>query len=100
MANVYGNSIVTENLVLCLDASNPRSYPGSGSIWYDASGNGNNGTLFNTPTYTSGAAGFISFNGTTQYMQANIGTTALDGDPSFTIEFVVHKILPTLAFGD
>ena len=90
MANVYGNSIVTENLVLCLDASNPRSYPGSGSIWYDASGNGNNGTLFNTPTYTSGDAGFISFNGTTQYMQANIGTTALDGDPSFTIEFVVQ----------
>ena len=82
--------IVTNGLVLCLDAFNTRSYPGSGSIWYDASGNGNNGTLYNTPTYVSGPAGYISFNGTNQYMQANIGTTSLNGDPSCTIEFVVQ----------
>lgn len=37
--------IVTDGLKLWLDASNPVSYPGSGTTWYDLSGNGNNGTM-------------------------------------------------------
>lgn len=37
--------IVTDGLVLCLDAANPDSYPGSGSTWYDLSGNNNHSTL-------------------------------------------------------
>lgn len=73
-----------------MDAGNPRSYPGSGSTWFDISGNGNNGTLYNTPSYVSGMTGYIGFNGTNQYMQANIGTTSLNGDPNFTVEFVVQ----------
>jgi len=90
MSVIVGPSISTSGLVLEMDASNPRSYPGSGSVWYDVSGNSNNGTLYNTPTYVSGSAGYISFNGTNQYMQANIGTTSLNGDPSCTIEFVAQ----------
>ena len=81
---------VTNGLVLSLDAGNTSSYSGSGTTWTDLSGNGNNGTLYNTPTYVSGSAGYIGFNGTNQYMQANIGTTSLNGDPSCTIEFVVQ----------
>jgi len=34
--------IVTDGLVLCLDANSKRSYPGSGVTWYDLSGNGYN----------------------------------------------------------
>jgi len=88
----FGNAVfpVTSGLVLSLDAGNTSSYSGSGSTWTDLSGNGNNGTLYNTPTYVSGSAGYIGFNGTNQYMQANIGTTSLNGDPSCTIEFVAQ----------
>jgi hypothetical protein len=39
-------------LVLNLDAAKRDSYPGSGTLWRDLSGNGNNGTLTNGPTYT------------------------------------------------
>jgi hypothetical protein len=58
-------SIVTSGLVLSLDAGNPSSYSGSGTTWFDLSGNGNNGTLVNSPSYTtiSGAQTF-AFNGT------------------------------------
>ena len=42
-----GPNAITNGLVLHLDASNPRSYPGAGTTWFDVSGNGNNGTLTN-----------------------------------------------------
>jgi hypothetical protein len=61
------SGIVTDGLVLWLDAGNKPSYPGSGTTWTDISGNRNNGTLVNGPTYSSTNGGFISFNGTTQY---------------------------------
>ena len=50
-------AIVTGGLVLNLDAGNPSSYPGSGTTWTDLSGNGNHGTLFNSPTFTSSSNG-------------------------------------------
>ena len=40
----HGASIVRSGLVLHLDAANVKSYPGSGTTWYDLSGN-NNGTM-------------------------------------------------------
>jgi hypothetical protein len=55
--------IVTDGLVLCLDAANAKSYPGSGTTWTDLSGNGNNGTFVNGPTYSSSNGGSISFDG-------------------------------------
>ena len=54
--------IVTDGLVLCLDAGNSMSYPGSGNTWTDLSGNGNSGTLGNH-IFTSDNKGSISFNG-------------------------------------
>jgi hypothetical protein len=45
MAVNYQNKIVTSGLVLCLDASDKKSYPGTGTTWYDRSGNGYHGTL-------------------------------------------------------
>jgi hypothetical protein len=58
-----GPNIVTDGLVLSLDAGNTKSYPGSGTIWYDKSGNGNNGTLTNGPTFNSANGGSIVFDG-------------------------------------
>lgn len=56
--------IVTNGLVLHLDAANRISYPGSGTTWTDLSGNGYTGTLTNGPTFSSTNQGIISFDGT------------------------------------
>jgi hypothetical protein len=61
MALSHSPSIITSGLVLCLDAANRKSYPGSGSTWTDLSGRGNNGTLVNGPTYSSANGGSIVF---------------------------------------
>ena len=48
-----GGRIVTDGLVLMLDAGNDKSYPGTGTTWYDLSGNGNSGTLVNGVGYST-----------------------------------------------
>jgi hypothetical protein len=55
--------INTVGLVLNLDAGNAASYPGTGTVWTDLSGNGNNGTLTSGPTYSSADGGSIVFDG-------------------------------------
>lgn len=62
MALAHSPSIVTSGLVLCLDAANPRSYPGTGTAWYDVSGGGYTATLVSAPTYN--ASGYFVFTGT------------------------------------
>jgi hypothetical protein len=57
----YNPKIVTDGLVLCLDAANRKSYPGSGTSWTDLSGLGNNGELVNSPTYNSSNLGYFQF---------------------------------------
>ena len=56
-----GPDIVTNGLVLSLDAKNPKSYPGSGNTWYDLSGRGAHAEAVNMPTYNSG--GYFTFSG-------------------------------------
>ena len=76
--------IVTDGLVLCLDAADKNSYPGSGNTWTDLSGNGNNGTLTNmsaTP-FDSGNGGSLVFDGSNDYVD-------LDNDLSLTNEFTM-----------
>ena len=63
MGVAYNPAIIRDNLVLCLDAGNSKSYPGSGTTWTDLSGNGNNGTLVNGVGYNSGNLGSLSFDG-------------------------------------
>jgi hypothetical protein len=77
---VYENNlrppIVTSGMILHLDASNPSSYPGSGTTWTDLSGAGNNGTIQSGVTYNSG--GYFSFNGTTNgYVSMPLLTTSI-----------------------
>ena len=55
---------------LYLDASNPNSYPGSGTTWYDLSGLSNNATLTNGPTFTPDSGGAFSFDGVNDYARA------------------------------
>ena len=63
MAYHTGPKIVTDGLVLCLDAADRNSYPLTGSTWYDLSGNANNGTITGA-TFDSGNNGSFSFDGT------------------------------------
>ena len=53
MASTDGPFLVTDNLSVLLDPLNPRSYPGSGTVWTDLSGQINNQTFQNS--------GFISY---------------------------------------
>jgi hypothetical protein len=66
-AGINQSSIVSNGLLLNLDASNPGSYSGTGNTWYDLSGNNNHGTLMNSPTFDSGSGSIVT-NGTNQYI--------------------------------
>lgn len=63
MSYSYGKSIVTDGLVFYVDAANENSYPGTGTTWTDLVGS-NDGTLTNSPAYSSGNGGSIVFDGT------------------------------------
>ena len=58
------NGLVTNGLVVYLNAISPNSYPGTGTSWTDLSNNGNNSTLINGPTYGDGG---IIFDGVNDY---------------------------------
>jgi formylglycine-generating enzyme required for sulfatase activity len=66
------SGIVTDGLVLWLDAGTKPSYPGSGTTWIDLSGNNNNGTLVNGPTYSSTNGGVVVFDGVNDYVSVPI----------------------------
>lgn len=83
-----GPNLVTNGLVLALDAGNIKSYPGSGTTWLDKSGYGNNGTLTNGPTFDSGNGGSIVFDGSNDRV---IGTNILSGSAYSTLGGWVKK---------
>ena len=95
MAVSAGPKIVKDGLVLCLDAGNSESYPGSGTTWTDLSGNGNNGTLTNGPTFNTGSLGSISFDGINDY--CDVGNTLTNGFTEMTIS-VFAKTITLSAF--
>lgn len=83
----YGNPPVayaTNGLVMHLDAGNTASYAGSGAVWKDLTGTVADGTLYNSPTYSSSNGGYFAFNGSNQY--ATWPNTAALDNQSFSIE--------------
>ena len=68
MATQYANGkIVTNGLVLALDAADRNSYVSGSSTWRDLSGNGYSGSLVNNPIFNSGSGGNIIFDGADDY---------------------------------
>ena len=63
--------IVTNGLVLNLDAGNVMSYTSGSSTWRDLSGNNSTGSLINNPTFSSTNGGSLNFNGSNS--RANLG---------------------------
>lgn len=85
MALSHSPRIATDGLVLCLDASDPQSYSGSGNTWSDRSGNGSNGTLTNGPTFDSDNKGSLVFDGVNDYI--NFGNPSSASNSQVTVTF-------------
>lgn len=81
----HGSSIVRNGLVFYIDAANRKSYPGSGTNWIDLSGNGNNGTLVNGPTYSNTNNGLLTFDGVDDYVNISNAAIGNFGTSNFTV---------------
>ena len=90
MSFSFSPKIVTDGLVLYLDAANTRSYVSGSTVWTDLSRVGNNGLLINGPTFNSLNNGSIVFNGTNQYVDCGVSTISLR---------YARNIIQTLFFG-
>ena len=77
-----GGNIITDGLLLCLDAANTKSYVSGSTTWNDMSRSGINGTLVNSPTFSSTNNGGIVFDGIDDY----VSTTQSLTNPSFSYE--------------
>lgn len=73
MAQNYGPRIVKDGLIMFVDSADVNSYPRSGTTWFDVSGNGNNGTLYNGPTFNTANGGSLVFDGTNDYVDVSGG---------------------------
>ena len=85
-------NLITNGLILYLDAGNQSSYPGSGSTWYDLSGNNNTGTLINGPTYNTSSGGFIAFDGINDYVDGGTYTGLGTSNRTISIWFQIKSI--------
>ena len=84
-----GENIVTNGLVLYLDAGYSTSYPTTGTTWNNVSGvSGGTGTLTNGPTYSSANGGSILFDGIDDYVTGSTLVT-----PSFSVNFWFKPLL-------
>ena len=84
----HSPAIVTDGLVLCLDAANVRSYPKTGTVWTDLATSKVNGTLTNmTDNFSTDNAGSLTFDGANEHVNCGDNFSFLD-DPDgneFTI---------------
>jgi hypothetical protein len=83
----HSPKIVTDGLVLYLDAANPKSYPGSGTTWFDLSGKANHATLVNAPTFSNKRC---LFNGTNQHAVVSFNANDFTFDYEQTIIIVLQ----------
>lgn len=65
---IGNNNIVTDGLILYLDAANVSSYSGTGTIWKDLSGNSGNAILQNGTSFSTVKSGAMIFDGSNDYV--------------------------------
>ena len=85
MAFRYSPKIITDGLVLYLDATNPKSIVSGSTTWNDLTTNFNNGTLVNGPTYSLTNSGNIVFDGTDDNIQLGNASKFISGS-SITVD--------------
>ncbi len=91
MGTSYNPKIVTNGLILHLDAANRKSYPGAGTSWVDLSKNKYIGTMSNV-TVDPSNGGCMSFNGTSSFISTNV---ASPGSMPITFEFWINSTTST-----
>ena len=89
LQNYYQGNIVTNGLVLNLDAGNIISYGGTGTTWSDLTNTTTGATLTNGPTYSTSNGGSIVFDGTDDYAVGPTNMSISQNQP-FTLEFWVN----------
>lgn len=102
----FGPKVFSEGLSVALNAAVSKSYSGSGTTFYDLSGNNANGTLVNTPTFDNTKRVF-TFDGSNEQINLtvnNVNTTAggfntvmfymywTGGDSQFPMEFSSYRL--------
>ena len=87
-AKSLSGGIISNGLVLLLDANNSLSYPGSGNTWYDLSPYRRNAVLYNSPTFQNTSGNSLVFNGIDEYAEVS-DWSKLTGNSNFTISTVV-----------
>lgn len=98
-SNIVAPGIVTDGLVLHLDAGNYQSYPISGTTCYDLSERGNNGTLDSGVGYLRDGGGVFDFNGTTEKITLLAGPDFAYGTGDFAIDGWFNNQLTLPAYG-
>ena len=103
----HSPKIVTNGLVLALDAANNKSYPGSGTTWSDLSNTGKNLTLTNGPTFSAANLGSIVFDGTNDYIDVPINPSLFTTEGTMIIWLKNDEATPAsssntgfIGFGD
>ena len=89
MGVAYNSRIITDGLVLALDAANTKSYPGSGTTWTDLSGGGNTGTLSGVG-YSASNGGALTFDGSDDYVNCGSPSTLNFGTGNFNLSCWVN----------
>jgi hypothetical protein len=94
MASLGGPNIITNGLVLSLDAANVKSYVSGSTTWRDLSGNNNSGSLVNGPTFNSANGGSIVFDGVDDYVNTNYTTPIGTGGFTYStwIKFAISQL--------
>ena len=88
-----GPNVVEDGLMLYLDAADQKSYPGSGTTWFDLRGNGRHATLKNSsaglPSHSTNNKGYFDFTPNGSYAtvphDSEIASAAFDDSWNFTI---------------
>lgn len=87
----YGNNLLSI-LKMNLNAGDNSSYPGSGTSWQDLSGNSNNATLVQGPTFNSNNGGSIQFDGVNDYADCGLILNYTTGNFSFNMWVYVTSL--------
>lgn len=102
LQNYYKNNLITTNITHRWDFSNVVSYEGSGTSVKNLSGTVN-GILWNGPTYKNQFGGYMTFDGTNDYMEligGNYTITLGDGNSPWTVNAWVRTTTTANALGE
>lgn len=95
MAFIHSPKIVTDGLILALDAANSKSYVSGSTNWFNLTNPAVSGSLLNGPTFNTGSGGNIVFDGINDTCPVNNQTFNSTTGSSFTIETVFRRNSPT-----